>query len=231
LNFTFSVPFKTNGNTIVADPRGVVKNKSTTIDECSAQSIIMECGSHTYLAASVITRYTIPLNKIKVGRFCSIAQNVKFIGANNHHHEWITSFPLELITNYQNNIDIHLNQPKDISIGNDVWIGDGATIMPGTHIADGCVIGTNSLVTKSTQSYGVYGGNPAKLIKFRFNNEIISRLLEILWWKGNDEFILANASIIFSEPTLENLDKLNESIKKFFLYEESIKNLIVARIF
>ena len=69
--------------------------------------------------------------------------------------------------------------------------------MPGVHLSDGCIVGTNSLITKSTEPYGVYGGNPAKLIKRRFSEDIVAQLLKIQWWKFNNAAIKNNANIIF----------------------------------
>ena len=225
--FTFNIQPTLNGKTVVIDPRGVIKKEGDTITY-NQESIILECGSWSYLSATSITRYTIPLNKITIGKFCSVAQNVKFIGANNHRHDWITSYPLELLINNQKNS--HENQPRNIAVGNDVWIGEGATIMPGVHLSDGCVIGTNSLVTKSTKPYGIYGGNPAKLIKYRFSEDIIAKLLNLQWWQFNNDFIKNNTEIIFSSPTNKILEFLSNSMGERVLEEEQVKIVVEARL-
>ena len=84
----------------------------------------------------------------------------------------------------------------DTVIGNDVWIGFNATIMPGVHIGNGAIIGTNALVTKDVPDYAIVGGNPAKLIRMRFDQETREKLLEIKWWDWSIDKILANLNML-----------------------------------
>jgi chloramphenicol O-acetyltransferase type B len=95
-------------------------------------------------------------------------------------------------------------------VGNDVWIGSEAMIMPGINIGDGAVIGSRALVTKDVEPYSIIGGNPAKLIKKRFSDHHIERLLEMKWWDW-DERILADAVAILCS---NNIDLLYEFYKK-----------------
>lgn len=228
MNFSFNINPTLNGKTVVVDPRGVTKNEGGVVS-WKRESAILECGSWSYLVGSTITRYSIPLEKIVIGKFCSIAQNVRFIGANNHHYDWITSYPLELLISIENNFHLHEDQPRNTSIGNDVWIGENATIMPGVHLSDGCCIGTDSLITKSTEPYGVYGGNPARLIKYRFNDEVVARLLKIQWWQLNNNFIKNNAKNIFSSPTNEILELLS-NLSEERVSEEEVRNIVIAKL-
>ena len=94
----------------------------------------------------------------------------------------------------------------DTVIGNDVWIGYNAAFMPGVKVADGAIIGTNSLVTKNIGPYEIWGGNPAKLIRKRFSDEVIKLLLEIQWWNWDIKKIEENVDALIGN----NVDKLKE---------------------
>ena len=98
----------------------------------------------------------------------------------------------------------------DIIIGNDVWIGDNVTIISGVIIGDGSIIATNSHVTSNVKPYSIVGGNPAKLIKYRFDDEIIQKLLEIKWWDWDTEKIKNFASVLNSGDINLFLEKFNQ---------------------
>lgn len=138
-------------------------------------------------------------DKLEIGKFCSICSGASFILAGNqgHNHKWISAYPFnpEIFPNVKNGF-----QTKgDTTIGNDVWIGTEAIIMPGCTIGDGVVIGTRSLVTKDVEPYTIVGGNPAKVIKKRFSDENIKKLLTIKWWNLNFEQINKALTYICSE--------------------------------
>ncbi|AKX34628.1 acetyltransferase [Spiroplasma litorale] len=125
-------------------------------------------------------------NKLVIGRFCAIADNVKFImsGAN-HRINSLSSFPFEIFKEFQTFNNINKNNytyKGDTIIENDVWIGYGATIMPGVKIGNGAIVGAMSVVTKNVEPYTVVAGNPAKFIKKRFSEKTIEKLLNIKWW-------------------------------------------------
>ncbi len=142
-------------------------------------------------------------NKLKIGKFCSLASNCKFImsGAN-HHLNSFTTYPLfwNFISNpeVKSYFDIipdkkyYHKEYGDTIIGNDVWIGYDALIMPGVTIGDGAVIGARALVTKDVPAYTIVAGNPAKVIRKRFNDETIEKLLELQWWNWPIEKIVEN---------------------------------------
>jgi virginiamycin A acetyltransferase len=96
----------------------------------------------------------------------------------------------------------------DTVVGNDVWIGQNVTVMPGVHIGDRAIIAVNSVVTKDIPPYHIVGGNPSRIIKKRFEDELINYLLEIKWWDWSAEKIFSNLEILCSS----NLDRIN-SIK------------------
>lgn len=93
----------------------------------------------------------------------------------------------------------------DTVIGNDVWIGQNVTIMPGVKIGDGAIIATNSTVVKSVEPYTIYGGNPAKFIKKRFSDEKVEFLLKLQWWNWSEEEIFNNLEKLTTETGLEQL--------------------------
>ena len=138
-------------------------------------------------------------DKLVIGKFCMIASDVKFImnGAN-HLTEAITTYPFAIFGNgWENAMDGKSYPTKgNIEIGNDVWIGYNATIMAGVKVGDGAIIATNSTVTKNVPPYSIVGGNPAKLIRKRFSDETIERLLKLKWWNWDIEKITKNVQAL-----------------------------------
>lgn len=138
-------------------------------------------------------------DKLIIGKFCMIASDVTFImnGAN-HLTDAISTYPFEIFGNgWEKAMEGNTYPSKgDTIIGNDVWIGYNATIMPGVQVGDGAIIATNSTVVKDVSPYSVVGGNPAKEIRKRFSVEQIEKLLEIQWWNWEIEKITANLSIL-----------------------------------
>lgn len=116
---------------------------------------------------------------VKIGKFCSIASDVVFVIGGEHNVNWNTTYPFYVFLKKDEDAIRH---KKDLIIGNDVWIGTGALILSGTKIGDGAVIGARSVVTKDVPPYAIVGGNPAKIIRYRFHEEIIHELLANPWW-------------------------------------------------
>ena len=150
----------------------------------------MLCGKFTYGGPSI--HFKNDNSKLRLGNFCSIAQNVNIYLGGNHRTDWVTTYPFghihECTFNNFNGTG-HPSTKGDVIIGNDVWIGNNVTIMSGITIGDGSVIANNSHVVKDVEPYSLVGGNPAKLIKYRFDKQQIDKLLEIKWWNWNDEKI------------------------------------------
>ncbi|MCT4665260.1 MAG: CatB-related O-acetyltransferase [Flavobacteriales bacterium] len=134
-------------------------------------------------------------DQLIIGKFCMIASDVTFImnGAN-HLTESISSYPFAIFGGDWANAMEGKNYPTkgNTVVGNDVWIGYGATIMPGVHIGDGAIIGSKSVVTKDVAPYAIVGGNPAKEIRKRFSDEEIKELLELQWWNWDIQKITKN---------------------------------------
>lgn len=134
-------------------------------------------------------------DKLIIGKFCMIASDVTFImnGAN-HLSESISSYPFAIFGKDWSNAMEGKNYPVkgDTIIGNDVWIGYKASVMPGIQIGDGAIIAANSVVTKNVAPYSIVGGNPATEIRKRFSEEQIEQLLELKWWDWDIEKITQN---------------------------------------
>lgn len=125
-------------------------------------------------------------DKLIIGKFCMIASGVTFImnGAN-HRMDGLTTYPFNIFGGDWERVTPRMEDlpyKGDTVIGNDVWIGANATIMPGVKIGDGAIIATNATITKDVAPYAVVGGNPAREIKKRFSEEKIEELMEMRWW-------------------------------------------------
>nr|WP_321529270.1 Vat family streptogramin A O-acetyltransferase [Sedimenticola selenatireducens] len=139
-------------------------------------------------------------DKLKIGKFCAIAKDTKFImnGAN-HKVSGFSTYPFQIFGNGWERV-----MPKagdlpykgDTEIGSDVWIGHDATIMPGVRVGSGAIIASKSVVTSDVPAYSVVGGNPAKVIRYRFDEDTIRELLAISWWDWSAEKITSNLEAI-----------------------------------
>jgi len=166
----------------------------------------MDIGMMSYFSGNSTIRGD---HRLKVGAFCSIASGL-YITTTNYSHP--TAYPStynfmgnDRIVSENMHFDISFAPTKEIvngvSIGSDVWIGRDVTIMNGVTLGHGCVIGIKSLVTKDCEPYGIYGGIPAKLIRYRFNENIISQLLDTKWWEWPYERIKKNAVFFDTDLT------------------------------
>ncbi|MCB0668023.1 MAG: CatB-related O-acetyltransferase [Saprospiraceae bacterium] len=148
-------------------------------------------------------------DKLIIGKFCMIASGVTFImnGAN-HLTRSLSSYPFAIFgKDWQNAMEGKVYPVKgDTIIGNDVWIGFNATIMPGIRIGDGAVIAANATVVKDVDPYSIVGGNPAKELRKRFSDEEITKLLEIKWWDWELEKITKNLKNL----TGNNIDLISD---------------------
>ncbi|KFL26695.1 chloramphenicol acetyltransferase [Devosia sp. 17-2-E-8] len=142
------------------------------------------------------------VDRLVIGSFCSIGSGAAFIMAGNqgHRYDWVSSFPFY----FMNEVPHFAGAANafapagDTVIGNDVWIGTEAIVMPGITIGHGAVIGTRALVTKNVEPYTIVGGNPAKPIRKRFSDEDIALLLEMAWWDWPDDMLQAAMPLMTS---------------------------------
>lgn len=139
-------------------------------------------------------------DRLIIGKFCAIATGAKFImnGAN-HRMSGFSAYPFNIFGNGWEKVTPKVGElpyKGDTVIGNDVWIGYEATIMPGVQVGDGAIIAAKSVVVKDVLPYTIVGGNPAKCIRQRFEKSTIQSLLEIAWWNWDIEKIMRNLESI-----------------------------------
>ncbi|MBP9722983.1 MAG: CatB-related O-acetyltransferase [Gammaproteobacteria bacterium] len=145
--------------------------------------------------------------KVVIGKFVQIAHGVQIItNSANHQFNGFSSYPFVIFgkdwSNYQPN---YFNKGDNI-IGHDVWLGHEALIMPGVKIGSGAIIASRSIVTKDVPDYAIVAGNPAKIIKMRFDDKTISKLLELSWWNWDIDKITKNIKYIVGD-SIANLTK------------------------
>ena len=158
--------------------------------------ILIPYGRHSYGSQPVLLG-TMPwlLKKVqgsRVGNFCSISPGLRFSFLGKHNYHWVTTYPFYALYEKwkfeipplwrEGTIDVAEIESKPIIIENDVWIASNVTIKEGVRIGNGAVVAMGSLVTKDVPPYALVGGNPAKVIKFRFGEKQIEELLKIAWW-------------------------------------------------
>ena len=152
---------------------------------------------------NVLYHYPINHDKLIIGKFCSIACGAKFLfNSANHTLASLSTYPFPLFFEEwgldKKNVAKSWDNKGDIIIGNDVWIGFEAVILAGVTIGDGAIIGTRAVVTKDVPPYTIVGGIPAKPIKKRFDEDVISDLLRVKWWDWSNEKIARNIAAIQS---------------------------------
>lgn len=150
---------------------------------------------------NVLYHYPINGDKLIIGKFCSIACGAKFMfTSGNHTLKSLSNYTFPVFFDEWNlpasEIATAWDNKGDIIIGNDVWIGYEAVIMPGVQIGDGAIIGTRAVVTKDVEPYTIVGGVPAKPIRKRFDEATVEKLLKLEWWNWGKEKIQANLSLI-----------------------------------
>lgn len=141
-------------------------------------------------------------DKLIIGKFCAIAKGIEFVmnGAN-HWMCSVTTYPFNIMGN---GWETSTPKPDDLPfkgdtvVGNDVWIGQNVTVMPGVHIGDGAIIAASSVVTKDIPAYRIAGGNPCKIIRKRFDDDLIEYLLNLQWWNWPSKKIFKNLDTLCS---------------------------------
>jgi len=174
-------------------------------------------GDFTYFADTdfekhVTHHYDFIGDKLIIGKFCQIGAGAEFVmnGAN-HQMNAVSTYPFYIFGSWDQSVPSKEDLPfkGDTVVGNDVWIGQNSTILPGVHIGDGAIIGLNSVVTRDVPPYTIVAGNPAKAVRKRFDDELIDLLLKLKWWDKSVEEINALIPLL----SCSDLAKVKQEIK------------------
>lgn len=155
-------------------------------------------GPEHFLAKCVQYHFDFIGDKLIIGRFCAIATGVQFImnGAN-HPMDGFSTYPFAAMGGgWELGAEWPDNSRGDTFVGNDVWIGREAMILPGINIGDGAIIGSRAVVTRDVPPFAIVAGNPARIVKQRFEQPIVDRLRQIAWWNWDAEKITRNLDAI-----------------------------------
>ena len=152
---------------------------------------------------------------LEIGKFCSFGYHVIIFLGGNHRPDWTTTYPFTTIFEEASDKEEDAQLEGRVIIGNDVWIGEGATIMAGVSIGNGAVIGAKSVVTKDVEAYSIIAGNPAKFIRKRFDDTVIFKLEQIKWWDWEINKILNYKDLLLSKNIplfIKTVEENKESI-------------------
>ena len=196
------------------DPNAVHPNVAVP-SVCFIKNVVtrknISIGDYTYyddpdgaedFEAHVTYHYEFLGDRLVIGKFCAIARGITFImnGAN-HRMNSVTTYPFNIMGHGWEKCTPTLEDlpfKGDTVVGNDVWIGQDVTVMPGVHIGDGAIIAAESVVTRDIPPYHVAGGNPCRVIRKRFNDALIDYLLALKWWDWDAEKIFCNLEALCS---------------------------------
>ena len=151
-------------------------------------------------------------SKLSIGKFGSMSEFITIFLAGEHRTNWVSTYPFHAFITKYLGVDSHQSK-GDVTIGNDVWIASSVTILSGVTIGDGVCIGANSVIAKDIPDYAIVAGNPARIIRYRFDPDTIEKLLEIAWWNWDLGYISEAIPIILSEDMPKLFDYYERAVK------------------
>ena len=173
---------------------------------------LMTVGDFTYGHDQIQLHAWDTSTRLHIGKFCSIADSVHVFLGGNHRIEWLSTYPFATPVPTPNDPrgprSGHPKSNGDVRIGNDVWIGSRSSIMSGITVGDGAVVAAFSHVVADVPPYAIVGGNPASLIRYRFDTATIDLLLEIAWWNWPFEDIALVSDLLCGPPTAQSRAEL-----------------------
>ena len=174
-------------------------------------------GKHSYSRENIEVLSWGEKADLSVGAFTSIAKGCRCILGGNHRINWGTTYPFGLINGHIFNNSIiekekYSQTNGSINIGSDVWIGLNVTIMSGVSIGNGAIVAANSHVVRDIEEYAIYGGNPSKKIRYRFDQDIREELKRIAWWKYDDNMINKIIPLLQREISLAALKEIKRCL-------------------
>jgi acetyltransferase-like isoleucine patch superfamily enzyme len=172
-------------------------------------------GDHTYGRPKV--RFADSGRNLTIGAYCSIADGVEIMLGGNHRTEWVATFPFGSFPDAWPGEGIAYvpGTRGDVTIGNDVWIGSGALILSGVTIGHGAAIGARAVVTRDVPAYGVVAGNPAKLLRRRFDDATVAQLIEAAWWDLPERELRNLVPLLQSDRVRELIAAVHDSRAQF----------------
>ncbi len=192
----------------------IARNLRNILVQSKEPRYIIPFGKHSYGDQPIIEGgmpwLTYLFQGSKIGKYCSLGSGIKFVFFGKHDYDLVTTYPFTAFYNKWKTNASNSRTFRDgrivkseikaapVIIENDVWIGNGVTIRQGVTVGSGSVIALNSLVVKNVPPYAIVGGNPAKIIKYRFNPRQIEDLLRIAWWDWSDDKVAKMLPLILS---------------------------------
>jgi len=148
----------------------------------------------SHFESNVLYHFDFVGDRLVIGKFCSIAAETRFImNGGSHPTDWLTTYPFPIFAaGWEAAMPASWPNRGDTIVGNDVWFGYRSLVMPGVRIGNGAIVATASVVTKDVPAYAIVGGNPATIIRYRFDPPTIERLQAVAWWDWSPEKITRN---------------------------------------
>lgn len=185
-------------------PETVKETTTYNVDTGNGKFPMLTIDKDSYIAGAKIEsginfHWDSGAYNLQIGKYCSLAEDILFMIDTNHNYDGLFMGVVTELKNHKRTYKSTMRPRGEIIIQNDCWIGHGATIMDGVTIHNGAVVGTNAVVTKDVPPYAIVAGNPARIVKYRFDEDVIDKLQKIAWWDWDSETIVKYAETILGD--------------------------------